>query len=181
MSSHEHPGIKTWDGKPSRTSDSAEEPFENPRILKAGLPGELNEDLSMTRVVFFQVSDSAAKLKKIVETVNDHFRKNEPFLFFVEDEKALNFVDELLWKYPETSFLPHAATEEPTQERIAITKTKSNVNKALYAFNLCPTPLLIHGFKIIYDFEDLTAPNKKSFSSLRFNAYKQAKMPIVQR
>ena len=118
---------------------------------------------------------------KIVETARIHFGKNEPFLFFVEDEKALNFVDELLWKLPETSFLPHVASEEPTQERIAITKTKSNVNNALYAFNLCPTPLLIHGFKIIYDFEDLTAPNKKSLSSLRFNAYKQAKMPLESR
>lgn len=140
-----------------------------------------HEDLSLTRVVFFQVSDSSAKLKKIVETARAHFGKNEPFLFFVEDDKALNFVDELLWKLPETSFLPHAASEEPTQERIAITKTKANVNNALYAFNLCPTPLLIQGFKIIYDFEDLTAPNKKSLSSLRFNAYKQAKMPLESR
>ena len=141
----------------------------------------IHEDLSLTRVVFFQVADATAKLKKIAETACTHFGKKEFLIFFVEDEKALNFVDELLWKLPETSFLPHSASDLPTKERIAITKTKTNVNSAQYAFNLCPTPLLLTGFKIIFDFEDLSSPNKNSFSTLRFNAYKQAKMPIESR
>jgi len=140
-----------------------------------------HEDLSQTRVVFFQVADAAAKLKRIAETARAHFGKKEPFLFFVADEQALNFVDDLLWKLPETSFLPHIAADQPNQERVVITKTKSNVNGAHYTFNLCPTPLLLAGFKIIYDFEDLSSPNKKSFSSLRFNAYKQAKMTLESR
>jgi DNA polymerase IIIc chi subunit len=139
-----------------------------------------HEDLSLTRVVFFQVADAGSKLKRITETARSHFRKSEPFLFFVEDEKALNFVDELLWKFPETSFLPHSA--EPKEHvRIAITKTKTNINGAHYGFNLCPTPLLLPGFKIIYEFEDLTVPSKKSLSTLRFNAYKQARMPLETR
>ncbi len=140
-----------------------------------------SEDLSQIRVVFFQVADTASKLKRIAETARAHFCKKERFLFLVEDEKALQFVDELLWKFPDTSFLPHRAADEETEERIAITKTKSNVNGAPYAFNLCPTPILLSGFKMIYDFEDLTTPSKKSFSTLRYNAYKQAKMAIESR
>ncbi len=140
-----------------------------------------HEDLSLTRVVFFQVAEIAAKFKRIAETARAHFGKKESILFFVDDDKALHFVDELLWKFPETSFLPHSAGSDPTQERIAITQTKSNVNQAHFAFNLCPTPLLLSGFKIIYEFEDLTAPNKKSLSGLRFNAYKQAKMSLESR
>lgn len=109
-----------------------------------------------------------------METVHAHFGKKERFLFFVEDEKAQTFVDELLWKLPNTGFLPHIATDCQTSEQVAITKSKTNVNQAHFAFNLCSTPLLLPGFKIIYEFADLTTPNKQNLSGLRFNAYQQA-------
>ncbi len=134
------------------------------------------------RVVFFQVKDPAAKLQKIVETAQTHFEKNEPFLIVVEDSKALSFVDELLWKLPATSFLPHVATDDPTTERVVITKQKQNINNAKAVFNLCPTPLLIEGpFRIIYEFEDLTSSAKKQLSNARFDAYKQAHCLIEAR
>lgn len=128
-----------------------------------------------TRVVFFQVSDNPTKLKRLVEMAHTHFEKKEPFLIMVEDEKSQKFVDELLWKLPETSFLPHVASDTTTNDLIVITKVKNNVNNARVAFNLCPTSLLIEGpFRIIYEFEDLSAPSKKNLSSQRFDAYKQA-------
>ncbi len=136
---------------------------------------------SETRAIFFQVSDASSKKGRIVETARAHFSKKESLLFFVEDEKAQIFMDELLWKLPDFSFLPHVACDKPTTDYIVITKGKSNVNLAKFAFNLCPTPLLLPGFKLIYDFEDLSAPNKQSFSALRFNAYKEAEMPLESR
>ena len=36
-------------------------------------------------------------------------------------------------------------------------------------------------FRIIYDFEDLTSPNKQHLSALRFEAYKQAGYTIEAR
>lgn len=142
----------------------------------------MNNPSSQTRVVFFQVRDNSSKIKRIAEMAHSHFEKKEPFLILVEDEKSSIFVDEVLWKLPETSFLPHVATDEPTTDWIAIAKIKKNVNKAHVAFNLCPTPLLIEGpFKIIYEFEDMTAPNKKNLSSLRFDAYKSAGYLIESR
>lgn len=137
----------------------------------------------MTRIIFFQVSDTSSKLMRIVETARTHFLNREPFLLFVEDEKAQRFADELLWKLPETGFLPHQILDEPTQEQvpIAITKSKINVTQALFAFNLCATPLLLPGFKAIYELEDLTAPNKQNLSALRFKAYKDAGLPIESR
>lgn len=130
---------------------------------------------SKSRVVFFQVRDNSTKIQRIIEMAQTHFEKKEPLLIVVEDARSQQYVDELLWKSPSTSFLPHIAMDEETTERLVITKTKKNVNGASIAFNLCPTPLLIEGpFRIIYDFEDLTAPNKKNLSSLRFDSYKQA-------
>lgn len=64
-------------------------------------------------------------------------------------------------------------TDTPSEEWIAISRVKENLNQAKIAFNLCSTPLFIGGpFRIIYDFEDLTTPNKQNLSSLRFDSYK---------
>jgi len=137
---------------------------------------------SSERVVFFQIRKPVDKLKYICEMAHMHFAKKEHLLFVVEDVKAQDFVCELLWKSPDTSFLPHVAADEPTQDFIAITKSKTNVNGARIAFNLCSTPLLIEGpFRIIYEFEDLTTPSKSNLSSLRFDAYKAAHYMIESR
>jgi DNA polymerase IIIc chi subunit len=135
-----------------------------------------------TRVVFFQVRNPSTKLAILAETAQSHFEKGENFLIFAEDDKAMSFVDDLLWKLPATSFLPHSKAEEATNERVAIAKVKKNLNNARYVFNLCSTPLLIDAsIKIIYDFEDLTSPAKQTFSSLRYDAYKQAHFLIEAR
>lgn len=135
-----------------------------------------------TRVVFFQVNDNLTKVKRIVETAHAHFEKKEPFLIVVEDETSLKFVDDLLWKYPPEGFLPHVATDESSSELIVITKTKKNLNGAKRAFNLCPTSLLLETpLKMIYEFEDLTAPIKKNLSSGRFDVYKGAGFLIEAR
>lgn len=135
-----------------------------------------------TRIVLFQTRDPKSKLMRLIETATAHFEKKERLLILVEDEKTAQFVDELLWKSPETSFLPHVTTDEPTQELIAVTRQKKNINGAKFAFNLCSTPLMIEGpFRVIYDFEDLTSPNKQHLSSLRFEAYKQARYLIEAR
>ncbi|MBI5273349.1 MAG: DNA polymerase III subunit chi [Chlamydiia bacterium] len=130
------------------------------------------------RVIFFQVQDIPSKFKRITETAKIHFMRKERLLFFVEDEKAQKFTDELLWKIPETQFLPHSVSDTPTADLIVITKSKTNVNQALFAFNLCPTPLFLPDFKLIYEFEDLSHPHKKSLSEIRFNAYKQANLSL---
>ncbi len=131
------------------------------------------------RVIFFQTSKPQDKPSCLIKIVQRHFSHNEPILIVAEEDAALTYVDELLWKHPPESFLPHAILEHPSEERIALTKVKKNLNQARYAFNLCPTPLLIEGpFRTIYEFEDLTSPNKKILSQMRYDAYKQAKYLI---
>ena len=141
-----------------------------------------SSEVPLARIVFFQVKDPAAKLQRIAETARAHFGKKERFIIFVEDLKAQSFVDELLWKMPDASFLPHAAADVASQEWVAITKTKTNVNGARVAFNLCSTPLLIDGsFRLIYELEDLTSPAKQKLSTIRYDAYKNAYHPVEAR
>lgn len=122
------------------------------------------------RAVFFQVRQPTEKLVRLTTVCAAHFEKNEPIQIFVEDEKGAKYVDELLWKFPSTAFLPHTV-EGP--DIISITSSKKRVGDTRIAFNLCPTPLLLEGFRLIYDFEDLTSPIKKNLSELRFDAYKK--------
>ena len=125
------------------------------------------------KVIFFQVRDNRTKMARIVETAQAHFERKERLIFLVDDLKAQTFLDELLWKMPSESFLPHSLAEAPMDDWIVISKVKQNLNQAKAAFNLCSTPLLIDGsFRVIYDFEDLTAPNKQTLSNVRYDAYK---------
>lgn len=135
---------------------------------------------SNSRVIFFQVNDALSKLKKIVEMAHYHFVRKEHLLIFVEEEKSEKFVDDLLWKEPNTSFLPHSVSDGPSNDLIVITKSKNNVNNAKVAFNLCPTALFLP-LKTIYEFEDLTAPVKKNLSIQRFDVYKKAGLLIEAR
>jgi DNA polymerase IIIc chi subunit len=131
------------------------------------------------KVVFFQVKEPVQKLDVIAKIASYHFHKNETFLIFVENEKGAQFVDDLLWKHPPHSFLPHIISQESTSEKVVITHIKNNLNQASALFNLCSTPLFIEGtFHTIYEFEDLSTPHKANLSTLRFNAYKEAKLSI---
>ena len=137
---------------------------------------------SLPRIVLFQVRDPKLKLARLAEIGAFHFERKEHLIIFADDDKAVQFVDEFLWKTPSTSFLPHAALNEASSELIAVTKVKKNLNSARFAFNLCSTPLYIEGpFKAIYDFEDLTTPAKQQLSALRFDAYKKSQYLIESR
>jgi DNA polymerase IIIc chi subunit len=135
-----------------------------------------------TRVVFFQVRDPKAKVEKLAMAASSHFERKERFLILAENQAAVQYIDELLWKTPKTSFLPHFAVTEKSESWVAITAEKRNVNEARFVFNLCPTPLFIEGpFRIIYEFEDLSSPAKQQLSQIRFDAYKKANHLIEAR
>ena len=132
-------------------------------------------DPKRPHIVFFHVRKSQEKLQKIAEIAKEHFIKREKLLIIASDQKALEFVDDLLWRIPKTSFLPHVIADAPTEDPIVLTKRRENLNQARFLFNLCPTPLLFEDpFKKIYEFEDLSTQTKEILSKRRFAAYRQA-------
>ncbi len=142
----------------------------------------IHPDLPRPRVVFFQVRSPSDKIARIAQTAESHFSQRERLLLLAEEDKALAFVDELLWKYPGESFLPHAIVEADCEDWIALSKIKKNFNQAKVVFNLCPTPLFLDcHLRIIYDFDDASSSQKKALSQIRFEAYKQANFTIESR
>lgn len=139
-------------------------------------------DTPLPRVIFFLVKEVKVKLQKIIQVSQFHFSKREHLLLSVQDPTAIKFLDELLWKEPEESFLPHSISDLPTEDLLVLTMQKKNLNRSKYLFNLCPTPLLFETqSKIIYELEDATSPNKHLLSQQRIQAYKAAKYPIESR
>ena len=131
------------------------------------------------RVIFFQIKDVKTKLIKVIQTAMFHFEKKEKLLIQVSDDASLRYVDELLWKVPIESFLPHRISEKEIDDFIVITKSQENLNKSVYLFNLSQDILdLDTSYKIIYDFDDFTSPKKQEKSKKRFEVYRQAGLKI---
>ncbi len=131
------------------------------------------------RVIFFQIKDVKTKLIRLIQTAMNHFEKKEKLLIQASDEASVNYVDELLWKAPIESFLPHVVSNEKIDDFIVITKAQENLNNALYLFNLSQEIVQLDtSYKIIYDFDDFTSAKRKENSKKRFEIYKKAGLKI---
>jgi len=126
------------------------------------------------KVVFFSIKLDHTKLIKIIQTVHHHFSKKEPLQMVAHDQKSIKFVDDLLWKHPKESFLPHIVTEVSVKDLIVITTKKQSLNGSFHFFNLLPTPLeIMDEATIIYDFDDSTTKEKKKISLAKYHFYKE--------
>ncbi|MCB1082409.1 MAG: DNA polymerase III subunit chi, partial [Chlamydiia bacterium] len=67
------------------------------------------------RVTFYQVKTGEERKGRIITLATEYFEKKEPLLIRLPHEKALEYVDLLLWRFPQESFLPHAIKDTPTK------------------------------------------------------------------
>lgn len=124
------------------------------------------------QINFFVVKTNAEKLNKIVEIANLHLKKKEPLTFLLPDAAALSYLDELLWKYPEDSFLPHPSRLitldlYPTQDGHSL------FNLRTIAYAEAPQ------FKTLYELEDHTTTEKLHLSKSRYQTYRKANFSIA--
>ncbi|MBA3816891.1 MAG: DNA polymerase III subunit chi [Parachlamydiaceae bacterium] len=139
----------------------------------------MNEEI-VKKVHLLRVTDVATKLNNICQTIHRHFNKKEAILILVPSQEAAVYIDQLLWRQPNDSFLPHAVANLPTQELVAITTTGTNVNQAVAILNLCPEiPVNLKEYSIIYDLLDLTHPAKEQLSLNRQLAYQMLGYVLV--
>lgn len=122
----------------------------------------------MHSVVFFPVKQTIQKLMKISTIAASHLQKKEPLLILLPDQGAYHFVDELLWRLPKESFLPHPSSY--------IQLSLSVDFEAPYLFNLRPSAYLERdkNFNTIYELEDATSSEKLQLSQQRYQAYRKA-------
>lgn len=95
-----------------------------------------------TQIFFINVNDNLSKLRSIYLLCQKHFLLRDNLLIFTQDKIAASFLDELLWKMPQESFLPHTISAISTDEKIVITTISRNLNKAQVLINLSSKKLL---------------------------------------
>lgn len=132
------------------------------------------------RVCFIQVMDNASKLKKLCDIVQTHFLKKDVILITAPSIQAAEYIDQLLWRSPEESFIPHAIVSHASKEKIAITTSPSNVNQANVLINLLavthPNPGLVD---VIYELLDLTSQDKIEVARQKREIYMKAGHQIM--
>lgn len=133
------------------------------------------------RVTFFQVKSDGEKRERIIRLAEEYFEKKEPLVIQLPHQKALEYVDLLLWRAPKESFLPHTIKDEPTKDFIVLTSSGKNPNGARSVLNLCPEPVDNKNLSFIkiYELEDLASTHKNHSAQERYKAYKNAGYGII--
>lgn len=133
------------------------------------------------RATFFQVKNDHQKREQIIQLAKEYFEKKEPLLIKTPHEKALEYVDLLLWKHPKDSFLPHVIQDTPCQDLIVLTTSNENPNQARSVLNLCPKPVVNQdlSFYRIYELEDLASTHKNKTAQDRYKYYREQGYTII--
>jgi DNA polymerase-3 subunit chi len=137
---------------------------------------------SEIKVIFFPVKDNQAKIQLICFKVQQAINQEKRILITVPTEEAAKYIDSLLWRIPEESFIPHAIAQTPVKEWVAITPhLMHNLNEAHYLLNLCPQicPIYQH-FEEIYELYDETHPQKTEWAQKRLQDYQSKGLITVK-
>ncbi|MBA3721758.1 MAG: DNA polymerase III subunit chi [Parachlamydiaceae bacterium] len=137
----------------------------------------------LPKVIFTHVKDNQTKIGHICQTVYEAINKKKRILILVQNEEAAKYIDSLLWRFPEESFLPHSYANKPTKENIVVTTINSqNLNQAAILLNLSPstTPIFNH-FEEIHELYDETSPPKVENSKLKIKSYQSLALNIIEK
>ena len=123
--------------------------------------------MNLPNVIFFAVKQTEKKLLKICTLAALHLQNKEPLLILLSDKTAYDFVDDLLWKLPKESFIPHPSS--------FLHLSLETTFEAPFLLNLRSTAYLEpKNFKTIYELEDSTSSDRAQLSKQRYLAYRQA-------
>ena len=134
------------------------------------------------KVTFCRVKDNGAKIHLICTKAKESYQLEKRLLIAVPSFEAAQYVETLLWRFPEESFMPHVIADTKTKEWIAITmQDKENINQAPRLLNLCPafTPLS-HLVEEVYELYDETHPQKMKLSEERMQQYESKGFTILK-
>lgn len=130
---------------------------------------------TLPSIRFITVANNQSKLEQLCSVVYRHFLNNEKIAIAVPSQEAAVYIDQLLWRMPEESFLPHVIANHTSKERIVITSSLSNINQAAVMINLLtvvhPNPVPA---QYIYELLDLTSSEKEALTRKKEAEYKAA-------
>jgi len=137
-------------------------------------------DKTLSKVVFLYVKDNSSKIKTLTQSTTQLFSQKKRLLILTPSPESLHYIDDLLWKYPKDSFLPHSIVDTESTALIALSdRADKNWNQATHLFNLNPAiPPLAFTFECIYEFFDQTSPEKQRYSEAKMEQYSTHQIPL---
>lgn len=131
----------------------------------------------MPVVTFLQVNDNQAKISRMCALVNYLYQQEKKTIITTPNVEVAKYLDAMLWKYPETSFIPHKISNSPDDELILITTLMDPFRDVKTLIHLCPDvhPHFQH-FTTIYELYDATQLSKEHQSKKRLEFYKTHKI-----
>ena len=82
-------------------------------------------------VTFYKIKENGAKIQLICHQAMEALQCEKKLLITAPTLEAAHYLDALLWRLPEDSFIPHVVSDMPTAEWVAITlQDEVNVNRA---------------------------------------------------
>lgn len=131
-------------------------------------------------IYFLKVKDNSIKIQRLCKVIQELFLQRKRVLVLAPTMEAAIYLNQLLWKYAEESFLPHVYSDMPSKEAVVITTDKESANKAEIQINLCAQPYESYGkFECMYEFFDETSPEKAEQSKQRYSWYKEKGAEVV--
>ncbi len=149
-------------------------------LIKRKIPGMMTQKNDKhIKSTFFQVKSLQEKLDRITIIAKEYFEKKSHLLIRVPNKEALEYINELLWKYPQDSFLPHVVKDTPCDDFITICESDRNPNKASSIFNLTNDAISSSSFNKIYELEDTSSTQKNILAQKKYRRYKEMGFTIV--
>jgi DNA polymerase-3 subunit chi len=134
------------------------------------------------QVSFYHIKDNQSKINLICTKAKESILLEKKLLILVGTQEAGQYIDSLLWRLPEESFIPHLFTQNITDEWIAITMQSNNINQAPIVLNLQLSPIsFFHEFEEIIEFYDETSSDKTLSSQTKIKFYKSKNINISYR
>jgi DNA polymerase-3 subunit chi len=130
-------------------------------------------------VTFWKVTDSKQKVSCVSTLVNRFFHQAQRQLIVVPNQQAADYIDNLLWRFPKESFVPHTISSQPIQAAVVITMSTENLNNAGIVINLCPTVTQLgQSTQQVHELFDCTDPAKEQQSSQRKAEYERQGLTV---
>lgn len=123
-------------------------------------------------IIFLKVTTNQEKLLSLTTIIQKHFDLSDQILIFTPTDEVARYIDQLIWRLPEESFIPHIISHHACKDRVVITSKKENINKAQVLINLGQDAYATcHEFQTVYELYDQTHPLKEESAKLRHASY----------
>lgn len=127
------------------------------------------------KVIFIKVVDNAQKLQTICSLSHFHFFKKEPLILMTPNQVVAKYIDELLWRAPAASFLPHGLAN--SEELITILQEGEAFQPPISLLNLGDK----HSYSVkkhLYELWDETQIQKKELAEKKLLFYQNQGVEI---